>query len=64
VTPPKLLTTEQVAAMVLHAPKTLRNWRLQGTGPPSFKIGKLVVYEETDVIRWLAEQRRNGTRRR
>lgn len=35
---------------------TLRYWRSQGTGPPSFKLGRRIFYRKADVDAWLAEQ--------
>ncbi len=35
---------------------TLRYWRAVGTGgPPSFKLGRRVMYRQADVERWLDE---------
>ncbi len=42
-------------------PKTLDNWRSQGVGPPFYKIGSRVVYDDVDVDRWLAQRRRTST---
>lgn len=44
---------EDVAAEFGLPIKTLRYWRYQGTGgPPSFKIGRRVVYDRADVLNW------------
>ncbi len=46
------------AAALLHLPvTTLRYWRDRGTGPLSFKIGRRVVYRESDLIAYLDAQR-------
>lgn len=54
---PVLLTTEQAAALLTCSPKTLaldrvRNrWRV-----PFLKIGRKVAYNQTSVLRWLADR--------
>lgn len=35
---------------------TLRYWRMVDQGPPSFKIGRRVVYRRQDVDAWIAAQ--------
>jgi predicted DNA-binding transcriptional regulator AlpA len=53
-----LLTPVEVAAITRTAVDTLRWWRHVGRGPRSFKIGRKVVYERAEVMRWIAEERR------
>jgi predicted DNA-binding transcriptional regulator AlpA len=37
---------------------TLRYWRHGGTGgPPSFKLGRRVMYRRAEVEKWLGEAR-------
>jgi hypothetical protein len=46
----KLLTTAEAAAL-LHKPAgTLRYWRAVGTGPRYVKLGKTVLYEESELV--------------
>lgn len=45
-----------VSGMTGATPGTLRYWRSVGDGPPSFKIGRRVVYRRAEVERWIAEQ--------
>ncbi len=52
----KLLRIEDVEAMTDIPAGTLRFWRHQGTGPPSAKLGRRVVYREADVIAWIDAQ--------
>ena len=40
--------------------KTLDHWRMQGKGPPYFKVGRRVLYRRADVERWLADQGRRA----
>ena len=35
---------------------TLRFWRHQGTGLPSIKLCRGVVYRECDVVAWIEDQ--------
>lgn len=45
------------AAELLNTPvKTLRQWRLQGTGPRSAKIGRRVQYRRAEVEAWITQQ--------
>jgi predicted DNA-binding transcriptional regulator AlpA len=42
-------------------PKTLDNWRSQGTGPPYYKLGARIVYDDAETDAWLATRRRTST---
>ena len=57
----KMLTTEEVAAYFRTVPGTVRYWRHVGKGPRSFKVGRRVLYRESDVRAW-AEAALSGTR--
>ena len=48
------LTQEEVAERYrgLVSVGTLANWRFQGIGPPFRKIGKAVLYAESDLDAW------------
>ncbi|TSD62808.1 helix-turn-helix domain-containing protein [Aeromicrobium piscarium] len=52
---PKFLTTEELAELVRQPPETVRYWRHVGKGPASFKLGRRVLYERTDVEAWITE---------
>lgn len=54
---PKYLTTAEVAELCRTATETVRYWRHVRYGPPSFKVGRRVLYDEADVLGWLADQR-------
>lgn len=43
---------------------TLENWRSAGKGPPFYKIGARVVYDDAEVDEWLASRRRTSTSQR
>ena len=60
---PKLDTT-RAAAHVGCSPRTLEKWRQTGEGPAFLKLGRSVVYVQSDLDRWLAACRhRQGSRR-
>jgi len=45
------------AAAYLRTPEaTLYYWRHKGTGPRSMKVGRRVVYRQSDLDAWLDEQ--------
>lgn len=48
-----LLTGEDLAAMLGVTADTLREWRRLNTGPDYVKLGKNVMYRESDVRDWL-----------
>ena len=52
----KLLRVPEVSELTGIPEATLRFWRHAGTGPPSAKLGRRVVYRETDVNDWVDEQ--------
>ncbi len=56
----RLLTTDEVAAHFRTVPGTVRYWRHVGKGPRSFKVGRRVLYRESDVKAW-AEAALAGT---
>jgi hypothetical protein len=44
-------------------PKTLENWRSLRIGPPYYKLGARVMYDDAETDAWLAEHRVNpGTK--
>jgi DNA-binding transcriptional MerR regulator len=48
-------TTADVAELCRTSPETVRYWRHTGYGPPSFRVGRRVLYAAAEVERWLAE---------
>jgi DNA-binding transcriptional MerR regulator len=48
------LTTPEVAELCRTAPETVRYWRHVGYGPPSFRVGRRVLYDAGKVRAWLA----------
>lgn len=51
-----LLTTADLGARYHVDPSTIRYWRHVGKGPRGFKVGKRVLYRESEVLRWEREQ--------
>jgi DNA-binding transcriptional MerR regulator len=52
----QLLTLSQVAEMLNVPAATLRYWRHIGDGPPSARLGRRVMYRESDVTAWVTAQ--------
>lgn len=54
----KLLSTEEAAPYAGVEPKTLANWRYQGTGPRFIRTStRRVAYDPADIEAWKAERR-------
>lgn len=56
-TAPKMLTEQDVVSMTGLARGTLAYWRHAGQGPRSYKLGRRVRYDETDVLAWIQQQK-------
>lgn len=52
----KLLLIDEVAEMTTKSPATLRWYRHTGAGPRSAKLGRRIVYRESDVQAWIDAQ--------
>ena len=52
----RLLTLPETADLLRTPPDTLRYWRHISAGPRSAKLGRRIVYRESDVLAWLDEQ--------
>lgn len=57
----KYLTTAEVAEMLRMPPESVRYWRHIGKGPQSFKVGRRVLYELTDVEAFIANAKARCT---
>lgn len=51
IVPTQLLTIDQVAEFLGVSPKTVR--RLMRRGLPSVRFGRLVRFEQRDLLRWV-----------
>ncbi|MFI6788619.1 helix-turn-helix transcriptional regulator [Nonomuraea sp. NPDC050383] len=49
-------TSEEVAARYCTSPSTVRYWRHAGIGPRGVKIGRKVLYRESELQRWESER--------
>jgi DNA-binding transcriptional MerR regulator len=54
----KLLTTKSVADMLSVPEGTIRYWRKIGTGPLWIKMEGSIRYAESDVLRYIEQNRR------
>lgn len=52
-----LLTIEEVAELLRMPVASLRYWRVLGTGPRGFIIGRRLRYLRADVLAWIEEKR-------
>lgn len=52
----RLLTIEEVADLTRVPVNTLRYWRHCRTGPKAARMGKRLVWRESEVTRWVDEQ--------
>ncbi len=55
------LITPEVAELCRSTPETVRYWRHVGYGPPSFRVGRRVLYDAAKVREWLVEQARKAS---
>ncbi len=59
---PRLLTVKDVAAILEVPPSTVAHWAVEGSGPPSFKIGKHRRFDAEAVRDWLDVVKRMSLR--
>ena len=57
----QLMTTKETSAYIRQAVQTLAKWRVYGLGPKWAKIGRSVLYEQTDVDAWIESRTRTST---
>jgi hypothetical protein len=57
----RLLLPEEVADWVRRPKTTLAFWRTRGIGPKSARVGGRVLYKQSDVEAWIAEQFKSAT---
>lgn len=56
----QLLSMAEVNQLTGVSIDTLRRWRLSGEGPRSFKCGRRVVYDRTEIDAWINSLRQAG----
>ena len=57
----ELLTVIGAAAMLGLTPGTLNKWRISGRGPCWHRCGRAIRYSRTDIVEFLAANRRLST---
>ena len=57
----KIYYTKELAAELKLSSRTLEKWRRTGEGPKFAKLGKLVYYQEEDVVEWLTQRTKTTT---
>ncbi|MGE7434176.1 helix-turn-helix transcriptional regulator [Kitasatospora sp. NPDC001175] len=57
----RYLTTAEVAQRYRTAESTVRYWRHAGYGPRGVKVGRRVLYAETELARFDQELREQGS---
>ncbi|GAB2897322.1 helix-turn-helix transcriptional regulator [Streptomyces mayteni] len=56
------LTLPKAAEYLGISPNTLYVWRHRRQGPPSFRMGRRVMYRISSLNKWIAEQERADSR--
>jgi excisionase family DNA binding protein len=51
--PVRLLSVQEVAALLQVPVKTIYQWRCQGDGPAPIKVGRYLRYDPADVAVWI-----------
>ena len=51
----RLLSTDEVARLLVVPVATLYTWRYKGTGPKAYRVGKHLRYRLSDVLAWLED---------
>ena len=51
----RLLSTDEVARLLVVPVTTLYTWRYKGTGPRAYRVGKHLRYRLADVLTWLED---------
>lgn len=60
--PDPIIGTADVSKQTNIPAGTLRYYRSTNQGPASFTLGRRVVYRQSDVDRWIAEQEKSTRR--
>jgi predicted DNA-binding transcriptional regulator AlpA len=56
----RLLKSKELAEVFGLEDNTLRIWRARGEGPPYYKVGSSVRYDQEKVREWLEDREREG----
>jgi predicted DNA-binding transcriptional regulator AlpA len=60
VTVKRLLKSKELAEVFGLEDNTLRIWRARAEGPPYYKVGSSVRYDQEKVREWLEDRAREG----
>ena len=52
----RLLSTDEVARILVVPVSTLYAWRYKGTGPKAYRVGKHLRYRLADILDWLEHE--------
>ena len=55
---PRMLRIDETSELTTLPVSTLRYLRHLGEGPPAFRLGRRLVYDEADVLAWIASGKR------
>lgn len=56
-----LLTQAETAEHLRLSERTLERWRVSGSGPVFVKLGRRVLYRQSDLDEWIASHLVNST---
>jgi hypothetical protein len=57
----EMLDSRQAGEYLRLAVQTLAKYRVEGTGPAFYKVGRSVLYDRTDLDAFLSTRRRRST---
>lgn len=49
-------TLAELSAKLHTTPRVIHGWRRRGTAPKAYKVGRHLLFEESDIAAWLAER--------
>jgi excisionase family DNA binding protein len=49
-----LISQREAAMRLTLSERTLERWRVSGDGPPFAKLGRRVLYRQSDLDEWIA----------
>ena len=56
-----MMRTSEVSVYARISTSMLAKLRMRGDGPPYLKISRIVIYDRTEVDRWLMARKRQST---
>lgn len=56
------ITSAELAVRVRVSEQTIRLWRMRGTGPKYLKLGRKILYRESDILAWEEVSTRRSTK--